>query len=398
MKRKKLHIHSDCWYWGGSENMVGLFLRSRMIAKDFDVSFSFRDSPAYKNGMWKWLPSNTINKLIFGKRVFKMWTPVKFVYWLGKFWKPFMILKYFAMPYEIIGMWFMFKATKPDVLHINNGGYFGATSCNSAAIAGKLANVPLITYMVNSSAVNQWWERPLNYVLSKCVNTWVTASKHLNGRIEFLTGKDGDARVVPNTIWPNIKKDKKQMREELGVIDDQLLYLCCGVLEERKGFDLAIKAFKDVTADTNRRIELFIKGEGSQRKKLQKMVDAQVNVFLSTEDLKISDVDMINACDVLVVPSVSDEDFPNVILMALYCGVPVIGTNIAGIPEQIKHCGGQVVISGMVSHLEYAMNMLLNNKRRKRLAKEAKEKFKSDYTSDKIMKKWGGIWHQKSQS
>jgi glycosyltransferase involved in cell wall biosynthesis len=47
-------------------------------------------------------------------------------------------------------------------------------------------------------------------------------------------------------------------------------------------------------------------------------------------------VKVYNATDVFVLPSLS-ENLPNTIMEAMACGVPCIGFNIGGIPEEIDH-------------------------------------------------------------
>jgi len=47
-------------------------------------------------------------------------------------------------------------------------------------------------------------------------------------------------------------------------------------------------------------------------------------------------VDVYNACDVFVLPSLS-ENLPNTIMEAMACGVPCVGFKVGGIPEMIDH-------------------------------------------------------------
>lgn len=47
-------------------------------------------------------------------------------------------------------------------------------------------------------------------------------------------------------------------------------------------------------------------------------------------------IDVYNACDVFVLPSLS-ENLPNTIMESMACGVPCIGFNVGGIPEMIDH-------------------------------------------------------------
>lgn len=47
-------------------------------------------------------------------------------------------------------------------------------------------------------------------------------------------------------------------------------------------------------------------------------------------------LDTYNAADVFISPSLADN-FPNVIVEAMACGVPVVGFNVGGIPDLIEH-------------------------------------------------------------
>ena len=47
-------------------------------------------------------------------------------------------------------------------------------------------------------------------------------------------------------------------------------------------------------------------------------------------------VDVYNAADVFVLPSLS-ENLPNTIMEAMACGVPSVGFRVGGIPEEIDH-------------------------------------------------------------
>jgi len=46
-------------------------------------------------------------------------------------------------------------------------------------------------------------------------------------------------------------------------------------------------------------------------------------------------VDFIAAVDCIILPSIEDEDFPNVILESMGLGKVIVASNLAGIPEQI---------------------------------------------------------------
>ncbi len=138
--------------------------------------------------------------------------------------------------------------------------------------------------------------------------------------------------------------DKQQARKELGVDPKSKIILSIGYLVARKGFDLIIDALKIIhtkykSTDTklviigSRGGEAYIKEDLlSQIKRLGlqehvTFIDQQRN-----EDL----IRWYNVADVFCLAS-SQEGWPNVILEALACSIPVVGTDVWGIPEIIGH-------------------------------------------------------------
>jgi len=86
--------------------------------------------------------------------------------------------------------------------------------------------------------------------------------------------------------------------------------------------------------------------------------------------------DIINILDVFILPSIEYEDFPNVILEAMSLGKSVIGTDIAGIPEQIEDgVNGFVVAPRDVNALSEAILTLIKNEnKRKRMGEKSLER------------------------
>jgi len=395
--KKKLHIHSDNATWAGCENMPGIFLQDKDISETFDVNFSYRYSKEYVKGMNKW--------------VFVLWTiaklyplhfPVSFLYKLRSYFRPVMVLKYPFMLWEVGALYKLFKRIKPDILHINNGGYFGATSCNSAAIAGRLAGIKKITYMLNSTTIDHWWERPITYFVKKSVTKFITASQDLKEKSIFLHRLSDERKrigwlenweVIPNTVLcRDISMSVVDVKEKLGC-KGNILFLGCGVLERRKGFDVLIKAFENLPIGGPART-LVIAGKGSMGKQLRGMVEKSEASVCIYEEGKIDDYTLINACDVLVVPSIADEDFPNVILIATMLGKPIIVTDLAGLPETvIKIINGLIVKKNDVASLNVSLGFLLNCPlNRRTMASKSLNVFEERYKVEKIMKKYIELW------
>ena len=406
MAKKKLHIHSDNSTWCGCENMPGVFLQDKKLNEIFDITFSYRYSKEYLEGMIKWVD---IKKCILDYSIifYPMKLPISYLYRLQPYFKPAMIFKYLLFFDEIRRMYKLLKHIKPDVLHINNGGYPAASSCNAAAIAGKLVGVPKITYMINSTTRDRWWERWMTRLVKKSVTKFITASCNLRDVSWFLNSEYVDDEywrklaldnwsIISNTIREQYIRPAEEVRKLLGVLDGECMFLCVGKFEERKGFRYAIDAFERIS--NNKPRSLWIFGDGSDYKYLQKRAK-QSTAFIAVLSNALghlpglyTDFELINACDVLVVPSVADEDFPNVILIAMMYGKPIIASKLAGIPEMVAD---KIMLAppGDVSGLEKRMGYFLADSwRRKFLGSHSKTKFEKCYSNDVVIGRYIDLW------
>jgi glycosyltransferase involved in cell wall biosynthesis len=79
-------------------------------------------------------------------------------------------------------------------------------------------------------------------------------------------------------------------------------------------------------------------------------------------------VDFMKILDILVLPSINSEDFPNVILEAMALKKPVIASNIAGTKEQILHNKtGLLVKPADFRSLSKAMQLFIEKKIQQKL-------------------------------
>ena len=385
--KKRLHIHSDNDTWAGSENMPGIFIQSKTLNDKFDVSFSYRYSKAYKKGMGKWV----LKPLC---KIFHVNDLTTILHKIRKCFKPIMIFKYLALLIDILGFYVFFKRNKFDILHVNNGGYPAAVSCNAAVIAGKLAGIPKITYMINSSAFNKWWEKPITWAVKKSVTEFISASKHLRKTTDFLFEGD-NWRIIPNTIkYRKPTVSKKKIREFYDIKDGETFVFGLGNLEERKGFQYLPKASKYLKD----KYKLLICGDGEKKKEIITNIiknDVSNKCALITES-PFHDYDLINACDIFVLPSLKDEDFPNVLLMALMYGKGIFSTNVAGIPEIVKDSGGAYAdfryVFGQKKDSITVINCITRGVNNYKKSTKPKKKFNENYKENVVIQKYIDLW------
>jgi glycosyltransferase involved in cell wall biosynthesis len=119
-------------------------------------------------------------------------------------------------------------------------------------------------------------------------------------------------------------------------------------LVPRMGIDVLLQAWQSFARGRDD-VLLFVAGEGPEREPLEKRVD-QLGIANSvrftgrlTEDELVAHY---QAADVCVVPSLALEGFGLVLLEALACGTPVIGTDVDGLGETLTRLEPDLVVPG----------------------------------------------------
>jgi glycosyltransferase involved in cell wall biosynthesis len=155
------------------------------------------------------------------------------------------------------------------------------------------------------------------------------------------------------------------------------IILAAGYLSPKKGFGDLITAC-GFLRDWKLQFKCVLIGDGSERKKLMKF---RKQLGLENEVEMIGDVSIdilrswYHKATIFVMPSLipsdgSTDGLPTVVIEALACGTPVIGTNTAGIPE--------IIVDGQTGLLVPASNPnLLADRIRLLLSHETLRKFLS---------------------
>jgi len=133
-------------------------------------------------------------------------------------------------------------------------------------------------------------------------------------------------RVIHNSRAINVSS-----RPYLEVGNRPLRFGYMGALTLPKGVDRLLRVFEDIDAS---KAELWIAGSGrpDYERYLTERYRSQHIRFLGHSKPE----SFFSAIDTLVVPSISHDTLPGVIIEALAYGVPVIGSKRGGIPEIIE--------------------------------------------------------------
>lgn len=137
-----------------------------------------------------------------------------------------------------------------------------------------------------------------------------------------------------NTDRLTIGESRKDIRKELKLSKDDFLVLSVGELNENKNQKVIIQAIS-LLKDKN--IHYILCGKGGQLDNLKKLVEEKglkQNVhFLG---YRTDVVDICSQSDLYVMPS-KREGLPVASLEAMYCGLPLVTSNIRGLTDVMKN-------------------------------------------------------------
>jgi glycosyltransferase involved in cell wall biosynthesis len=259
-------------------------------------------------------------------------------------------------------------AQAPDTLLINNGGYPGGESCRMASLAAGQVGVPRIVHFVHNMAHAPAWpavlERRLDRRIDHAVTTWVTAAGRASHALSSERGIPSDhietvhyGISVP-TFWPT-PPDEAALRRELGFEPGAPALAVVANLEPRKGIAVLLEALARLRA-SGTELPTAVIGDGPLRNPLRRQITALglercVRLLGWREDVD----QILEQATLLALPSLANECLPLVILEAMAHRLPVVSTDVAGIPEMVLDGEtGRVVAPGDVAALADALGQV----------------------------------------
>lgn len=226
------------------------------------------------------------------------------------------------------------KQETPDILH---------TSLFYANFFGRLAAIfhrppVLVTEERSMYTEKRFYHVIIDNLLSHMTDRIITCSKS-------VTIFTRDQEKIPESKFHliynavdsgrfDIPRRKEDVRRELGFTGEDFVIGTVGSVIPKKGHRFLIEALAMLKKDIPL-AKLVIAGDGESRSGLVEMAkDLGISDKIFFLGFRSDIPEVMKAADVFVLPSLQ-EGFPRTIIEAMYMGLPVIASNISGIPEII---------------------------------------------------------------
>jgi len=235
--------------------------------------------------------------------------------------------------------------------------------------ACRFLKIPIVLSALGSD-VNVYAHKPLiSKQIIKSLNECskaTTVSGDLAKKLINLGASSNKIDVILNGVDFSLfqLRNKIEVRSSLSIPKYKKLIVYVGRLSEEKGVKVLIDAARLLKKEGTIDLKVVIIGDGPLRSNLENEAIHKNCSFISFLGfLNLGDISKwLNAADLLCLPSLS-EGCPNVILEALCSGLPVVASNVGGIPELITESeNGMLFKPGDSNQLSVVLKKALSRK------------------------------------
>ncbi len=282
---------------------------------------------------------------------------------------------------------------KIDIVH-SNATARGALYSGAAALR---SGVPAVWH------VRVLDKEPLSdNLLVRMYKKIITNSESVAGRFKNISNAANKVITVYNPVDLESYKPSPpdaKIRESFGASDEDIIVANVGRLVDYKGINYFIEAAEIIAASDHpvaKKIKFTVVGDGPMRNDLKSQADnskAHSKIFFTghREDIPA----ILNSTDIFVLSS-NAEHFGRVLIEAMACRKPVIGTKAGGVPEIIEHdVTGLLIPPRNPSEMAKAIMSLASDKEKaEKIASAGEDKARRCFSIEKHAEKVMNIYDE----
>ncbi|MGM8365363.1 N-acetyl-alpha-D-glucosaminyl L-malate synthase BshA [Virgibacillus sp. W0181] len=286
---------------------------------------------------------------------------------------------------------------KLDILHV----HYAMPHAICAILAREIAkhDVKIVTTLhgtdITVLGIDPTFEQMIKHGIEK--SDAVTAVSHsLATNTAETLHIQNEISVIYNFINESeyYVKNDPSIRDKFGIGQDEKVVIHISNFRKVKRITDIIHTFKKITEATNAKLLLVGDGpESSRAHELVEKMEISNHVIFLGKQKKISDLLAISDLKLLLS---EQESFGLVLLEAMACGVPCIGTNVGGIPEVITHneTGYLVHLGNIEEAANCALHILTNHDVHTDFSKNAILQAQTKFHSTEIVQQYMELYER----
>ncbi len=405
--KPRVWLYTDCPVFGGADTFLVNLIQEGDMLKEFDCRLIYRSSQHFDRGLARclrlplskmpvrfpdrdgWLA--TLNRAV-------PFAPARLLFKVL-----YRLLDWPLFAWEALRLYKLFARGRPRLVHVNNGGYPGALSCQAAVVAAAWARVPAVLLTVNNITrpVRRPWEWPelcIDRLVLRSCRRIVTASQAARqALIRRGFPQDRILTIANGVRRPEELRPPAEVRRDLGLAPEQTVLLMTAFFEPRKGHRVLVEAI-DLLAKAGRlspQSRIVLIGDGPERETVESLTrELGLSAHFLFLGYRHDAEQILNAADILILPSVSHEDMPLIILDAMALGKPVVSSAVAGIVEEVEdgRTGLLVPPADPQSLASAIASLLSSSDRRQAMGRAGKERFEQHFRAELAARRYQELY------
>lgn len=308
----------------------------------------------------------------------------------------------FGFPYMIRQIRKLLQRYYCDRLMVINGGYPGGDACQAATVAwARLCddrprawhNFHNLTLPYSLNPLRWLKEHWIDFQVARSAAGFVTVSQAC---LETLKNRPlllrSSQKFIYNGIDPMKQDVINPIKSELGLPESAKLVLMLAVFEKRKGHAFLFDAMcKVVGRYENAWLLVCGSGSGEDLDRVNNLRNSSLcrdHILLLGHRKDIGN--LLSQSDVLVIPSQSQESFGYTAVEAMSYGLPVVTTNIGGLPEVVKNGFTGIVVESddVCGFADAVFDVLTNESRRQNMGSAGRAEAFSRFSATRMAQEY----------
>ncbi|MEJ8778137.1 N-acetyl-alpha-D-glucosaminyl L-malate synthase BshA [Pseudogracilibacillus sp. ICA-222130] len=286
---------------------------------------------------------------------------------------------------------------KLDILHV----HYAMPHAISAILAKDIANheVKIVTTLhgtdITVLGIDKTFKRMIKYGIEQSDVVTAVSDSLVNDTVQQLL-VEKEIHVIYNFVNEEqyYKKDRQFVKKDYEIEEDENVVIHISNFRKVKRIQDVIQTFSFIQQEV--KSKLLLVGDGPEMQTAidcVKKYDMEDKVLFLGKQKNISD--LLSISDLKLLMS-EKESFGLVLLEAMACEVPTIGTDVGGIPEVIIHdeTGFIVPLGDTEKAATYAIELLNDKEKLERFRHNALERVHQMFRSEKILNEYITLYDQ----
>ena len=205
-----------------------------------------------------------------------------------------------------------------------------------------------------------------------------TVSEYIKKRVDEIKLLNDKVKVLYNTVDYSLFKkksssdEKMKLKNSLGILDSDFVYLYVGRIMEAKGTLELVKAFISLN-ESYKNIKMLVVGGNKSLNNVDSYIEKIHELAKNNENViftgQVNNRDLYKyyqISNVQVIPSKWNEAFGLITLEGVASDLPIICTNSGGIPEIMGDNCIYAKVDNLEENLKNGMELLFNDETKRR--------------------------------